>query len=201
MIHKPAETSQPIHSLIRDRWSPRSFSEKPIPQEDLIALLEAARWAASGRNIQPWRFIVATSDDADAHAKLMSGILGGNQAWAYKAPVLMVVLAETVSEEGQPNGSAEYDTGLAVSQLTLEAMNRGIYLHQMGGIDRDKLSDIYNVPDNFSVRCCLAIGYQGDDLDHLPDWAKEREIGNRERKGLDEITFANTFGETASFVS
>lgn len=201
MIHKPAETSQPILSQIRDRWSPRAFSDKPIPQEDLIALLEAARWAASSHNLQPWRFIVAISDDADAHAKMMSGILGGNQAWAYKAPVLITVLSETVGSDGEPNGSAVYDTGLAVGQLTIEAMNRGIYLHQMGGIDRDKLSEIYNIPDNYKVICCLALGYQGDDLDHLPDWAKEREIGNRERKSLSEITFANTFGETYGLVA
>ena len=138
MLNKPAQTAAPINALIRERWSPRSFQSKAVSKADLTAMLEAARWAASCNNGQPWRLIVATSDNAAAHAAALAGFNARNQRWAKTAPVLLFVCArKTFEANGNPNAHAWYDTGMAVAQLTIEAEARGLRLHQAAGIERD----------------------------------------------------------------
>ena len=112
MLKKPAQSARDLHPIIRDRWSPRAFdANKPVPQDALISVLEAARWTASSNNVQPWRFIVATSADKEGHAKALSGFNERNQRWAKNAPVLIIALYRTVNDQGAPNGASAYDLG------------------------------------------------------------------------------------------
>jgi nitroreductase len=194
MLKKPAQTATPVHELIRDRWSPRSFADKPVSQNDLTALLEAARWAPSCNNGQPWRFLVATKADPAVYAAALEGFNARNQRWAKTAPVLIFTLArKTFEANGSPNGYAGYDTGAAVAMLTVEAEARGLRVHQAAGIEKDKIRAAYGVPEEFDVLTGLAIGYQGDP-DALPEELPGREKEPRQRKQLAEIAFTARFG-------
>lgn len=194
-LDKPAITSRPVHDLIRDRWSPRSLDpDRPVSKDTLAALFEAARWAASSNNAQPWRFIIATKDDAAAHAKLLGCFLPRNQRWAKAAPVLIIVCARKAFEaNGNPNIHAWYDAGAAMAQLTFQAMAMGLRLHQAAGIDRDKARAELGVPDEFDVCTGVGLGYQGDP-DALPEDLPGREREPRARKPVNEIVFAGAFG-------
>jgi nitroreductase len=131
-MEKPAETAHPIEELLRRRWSPRAFDERLVEPEKLARMLEAARWSASCFNEQPWSFIVATRDDAAEFARLLSCLVEGNQAWAAHAPVLMVSVARlTFVQNGKPNRTAIHDVGLATSQMILQAMAMGLFMHPM----------------------------------------------------------------------
>jgi nitroreductase len=122
-VRKPAPTEAEIHPLIRERWSPRSFSDSPMAAEVLRSLIEAARWAPSSMNEQPWRLIVANREkDPEGHARILTTLVPANAVWARRAPVLMVVVAHTLStRNGELNRWALYDSGLAMAQLTLQA--------------------------------------------------------------------------------
>ena len=197
MLNKPAQTSTPVHDLIRERWSPRAFANKAVSTTDLTAVLEAARWAASSNNAQPWRFIVATSDDAAAHASAVAGFAIRNQRWAKGAPVLIFgCTRKTFEANGNPNAHAWYDVGAAVAVLTLEAQARGLRVHQAAGIERDTIRATYDVPEEFDIAVGLALGHQGDP-DSLPEELPGREREPRVRKPLAEIVFAGKFGTAA----
>src|SRR5438876_1035644 len=118
--------------VIRRRWSPRAFSERPVSSQDLALLLEAARWAASSSNEQPWRFIVARKSDPETHRKLFESLVEANQAWARNAPLLLLTIAKrTFTSNGSPNRHALHDTGMALANLMLQAVSMGIYAHAM----------------------------------------------------------------------
>lgn len=196
-MHKPAITRTPIHKILEERWSPRAFSAKAISEESLTSLFEAARWAASGNNVQPWRFIVASQDQPEAFAKMADCLVPSNKRWAEKAPVLVAVVVERQAPDAeQANDAAEYAVGLAVASLTLEASSRGIYSHQMGGIDRDKLQQSYHIPEGYYPRVVIALGYLGDIAD-LPENLQQRELAQRTRKPLEELVFAEDWGLSA----
>src|ERR1700687_5017202 len=128
IMHKPAATDIALHELIRNRWSPRAFSDKPVPAEVLRSLFEAARWAPSSSNEQPWAFLVTTTDDKENHAKMLSTLVEFNQAWAKHAPVLAIAVSEMAfAKTGKPNRNAFYDTGAAVANLSAEATSRGLF--------------------------------------------------------------------------
>jgi nitroreductase len=195
MLDKPAQTATHVTPLIRERWSPRAFQTKPVSKTDLTAVLEAARWAASCNNGQPWRFIVATSDDAAAHAAALAGFNARNQRWTKTAPVLVFVCArKTFEANGNPNPHSWYDTGAAVAQFTLEAQARGLRVHQAAGIEREVVRKTYGVPDDVDIIVGFALGYQGDP-DSLPEELPGREREARARKPLGEIAYAGHFGE------
>lgn len=197
VLHKPAATSSPVHDLLRNRWSPRSFADTPVAPQTLRAILEAGRWAASSNNGQPWRWIVATRDDAAAHATAVGCFATRNQRWAKMAPVLVFCCArKTFEANGNPNTHAWYDTGAASAQMTLEAEARGLRVHQAAGIERDKVRAAYAVPEDFDIVVGLAVGYQGDP-DRLPEDLPGREREPRARKPLAELVFAGTFGAAA----
>ncbi len=197
MLKKPAQTSTPVHDLIRERWSPRSFADKAIPAADLMAVLEAGRWAASSNNGQPWRFIVATSADAAGFAAALEGFNARNQRWAKTAPVLVFACArKTFEANGNPNAHAWYDTGAAIATLTLEAESRGLRVHQAAGIERDKVRATFGVPEEFDIAIGIAVGYQGDP-DALPEELPGREREPRVRKPLADIVFQGKFGTPA----
>ncbi len=193
-MEKPAITSQPIHTLIQQRWSPRALSGEPIERATLQKLLEAARWAPSRNNLQPWRFIVAAKTDEAEFKRMFECLLPGNQKWAHNASALITVVASLVGNPSKPPTQAFlYDTGLAVGQLVIEAMANDIYAHQMAGIDREKIMATYSIPENHEVICTIALGTMGDAATLVPPF-DEREVAARERKPLDEIAFSGAWG-------
>src|SRR6266852_7961152 len=138
-MHKPAATDVSLHELIRNRWSPRAFSEKPVAPEVLRSLFEAARWAPSSNIEQPWAYLVAAKDDTESFAKMLSVLVEFNANWAKHAPVLALSVAHLkMQRDGKPNRVALHDVGSASAQLTFEANARGLQVHQMAGFDADK---------------------------------------------------------------
>src|SRR6516165_3377441 len=163
MTEKKASTDYPIHELLTQRWSPYAFDPRPVAEADLRSLFEAARWAPSSYNEQPWRYIVATKETPPDFGKLLSCLVEGNQAWAKAAPVLALGCTSLrFVLNGQPNAAAIHDLGLASGNLCLEAVARGLYVHQMIGILPDKAREIYRIPDGFQPVTGLAIGYAAD---------------------------------------
>jgi nitroreductase len=200
-MNKPASTDHPVHELIRVRWSPRAFSEKPVPAEALRSLFEAARWSPSSSNEQPWAFLVATKDETTAYAKLLSTLVEGNQAWAKNAPVLAIAVSELAfARNGRPNRNAFYDTGAAVAHLTTEATARGLFVHQMAGFDPQKAIEVFSIPAGWEPIAAFAIGYPGD-VASLPETLRERELSARTRKPLAEFVMSGSWGQPASFLN
>ena len=184
-----------IHGLISGRKSIRAFSEKRISDEALITLLEAARWAASSMNEQPWRFIVAQKVNTEAFDRLLSCLNESNRKWAQNAAILILTVTNnTITSLNKPNTFAWHDVGLAIGNLSLQAMSMDIYLHQMGGFKADIAKELFEIPDGFEPVSVIALGYQGD-VDTLPQPLRERELKKRERKPLSELVYMNTFGE------
>jgi nitroreductase len=199
-IQKPALSEYPINTLINDRWSPRAFDSKTVEDSKLMSLLEAARWAASCNNSQPWRFIISKSEDKDAHDKAVSCFNERNQRWVKNAPVIGFVCAYKLMPNENPNRTYFYDTGMAMAQLSLQALEHNLYLHQAGGILIDKITADYSIPDNVDVVCGFGLGYQGE-AESLPDELAERELEARKRNLISEFTFSNKFGEISKIFS
>jgi nitroreductase len=186
---KLAQTLPSVHPLIRSRWSPRSFSSREVTAQDLRTLLEAARWAASSFNEQPWRFLIATKADPAAFRKLLGLLSEGNQQWAQAAPVLMITAAKkTFTRNGAPNRFALHDAGQALANLMLEATALGLYVHAMAGLDTERARRELNIPDDYEVGAAVAIGYLGSP-EQLPERLRQSEDAPRRRKPLEEIVF------------
>jgi len=185
---KPAATEASIHELIRERWSPRAFSPEPVSQEEQRSLLEAARWAPSSMNEQPWRFIVADRDrDPETYGRLLSTLMPPNAAWADHAPVLILPLAKTTfTSNNSPNRFAVYDTGAAVALLSLEATARGLRVHQMGGYYPEKARTLLGIPEGFEPLAVLAIGHPGDPSSLSPE-LRTREAAPRQRRPVEDL--------------
>lgn len=187
---------------IAKRWSPRAFADKPVQQEKLLSLFEAARWAASSYNEQPWRFILATKGEPEAFDKVLSCLREGNQGWAKDAPVLMLTLVKkTFSNTGGENRHARHDLGQAVAHLALQAAALDLYIHQMAGILPDRAREVFEVPDEFEVVSSIALGYVGEP-ESLPEdlRAKEGQGRGRTRKPLSDLVFEDSFGQGADIV-
>lgn len=184
-----AETAQPIHEIIATRRSPRSLNpEVHLDDQDLIAFLEAARWAPSAFNGQPWRFYVGRNGD-DLFTKILSTLVPFNQSWAKNASALITVAAKTTKEDGSAHIDYQYDCGLAVSQMVFEVHNRGFVAHQMTGYDRAKNAEVLSMaPDLVSI-VVIAIGKQ-DVPEKLEGSAAEKELAPRIRKKLSELVIA-----------
>jgi len=197
-MNRLAETDYPIHDLLARRWSPRAFADRPLAPATLGALFEAARWAASAFNEQPWRFIVARREEESAFAELLECLVEFNQGWARHAPVLSLCLAKrTYTQTGEGNDHARHDLGLATAQLVVQATALGLYAHAMAGILPDVARERYAIPDDFDVVTGLAIGYLGDPAT-LPDDLHEREIAPRERRPLAELVFTGAWDQPAT---
>lgn len=160
---KTAKPAYAVQEFIARRWSPYSLdAERPVSEEDLRSLFEAARWAPSAFNEQPWRYLVATRGEEAEFARLLACLVEPNQAWARNAAVLALgVVSLTFSRNGKANGTALHDLGLASSNLCAEATARGIAVHQMSGILPDRAREEFGIPDGFQVVTALAIGYAG----------------------------------------
>jgi nitroreductase len=198
---KAATTDHAIHPLVASRWSPYAFADKPVAKSDLQSLFEAARWAASSYNEQPWRYILATKDDPAEFNRLLACLVEGNQAWAKNAPVLAIGCTSlNFALNGKPNAAAIHDLGIASATLTFEATARGLHVHQMIGILPDQARSTYSIPNDVQPLTALAIGYAAA-ADALPEKLRARDLSPRTRKPLREFVFSGTWSNPSSAVS
>lgn len=188
MLRQPTYSIQPF---ILNRWSPRALSGESITDEELMSLFEAARWAPSSYNNQPWRFVYAKRETE--HWDRLFGLLGEfNQSWTHKAAVLVVVISKTTFDfNGKPSVTHAFDTGAAWENLALEASARGLIAHGMEGFDYAKAKTALNVPDDHEVHAMIAIGKPGKKEDLPPD-LQEREVPS-DRRPLKEIVMEGSF--------
>jgi nitroreductase len=199
-MEKPADTKTPIHELIGRRWSSRAFSDRPVEPDNLRSILEAARWAPSSRNEQPWAYLLATRDDSKSFEDLAGVLMSANRAWAQNAPVLILTLAHTqLEKDATPNRLAFHDLGQATANLVVQATSLGLSTHQMGGFDVEAARQRFHVPAGWEPVSVIAIGYPGD-ADTLPEPFRERETAQRQRKPLGQFVFSGTWGNPAPIV-
>jgi nitroreductase len=189
-----------IHEIIKNRYSTRAFSEKPVDREKIVSLFEAARWSPSSRNEQPWRFIVGLKEEPVTFNKIAEILNPANRIWALKAPLLILTIAKlNINSTEQINRHALHDLGLAIANLTFQASAVNLYVHQMGGFDQQKARDIFMIPDNYEPVTVLAVGYKGD-LKSLPANLKNRELSERIRKDLSDLVFSEKFGQASNII-
>lgn len=199
-MEKIAETQVPLHELIRRRWSPRAFANLPVEPYKLLSLLEAARWAASSSNEQPWAFLVATEQDPKNFEALAGVLVESNRAWADKAPILILTVAHTQFEkDGRPNRTALYDLGQAAANLALQATALGLVTHPMAGFNVEAARERFSVPQGWEPMSVIAVGYPGDSS-QLSEKLQQREIARRVRKPLESFVFGGTWGSPAQIV-
>jgi nitroreductase len=200
MNSKIAFTDYPIHELLTARWSPYAFDDRSVAIADLRSLFEAARWAPSSYNEQPWSFIVARKEETEEFNKLLSCLVEANQNWAKAAPVLVLcVVSLTFARNGKENRAAVHDLGLAAENLVLEATSRGLSVHQMIGIEPETARATYGIPEQFQAWTAMAIGYRGDP-GRLPGELQPRDLTPRKRKRLAEFVFAARWGDASPLV-
>jgi nitroreductase len=200
MSEKSAFTNHPIHELLAERWSPYAFQDRLVSEADLCSLFEAARWAASSYNEQPWSYIVSTKEIPELFQQLLSCLVDANQVWAKDAPVLALgIVSHKFTRNQENNRAAIHDLGLATSNLVVEATAREICVHQMIGILPDKARELFEIPEGYEAWTAMAIGYQGDPMT-LPDAIKERDLMPRQRKPLNQFVFSGKWGNTAPIV-
>ncbi|KHD84321.1 nitroreductase family protein [Heyndrickxia ginsengihumi] len=180
-----------IDSVYLERWSPRSFSSKEVKENTLLSLFEAARWAPSAFNFQPWRFIIArTPEDRE---KFMSFIGEFNQTWCKDVPAFALIISKLTSDSGEFRSHA-FDAGAAWGYLSLEATRKGLITHPMTGFDFEKAREVLNIPEDYAINALVAIGYQGD-KDALPESLRSREVPSP-RRPVAESVFEGAFGES-----
>jgi nitroreductase len=185
-----------IDELIKKRFSTRAYSERLVEKEKLVELFEAAQWAPSSMNEQPWRFIITTKNEEESFNKLFDTLSDGNKIWAVKAPVLILVSAKkTIDRNGKLNRYSFYDTGSAVAFLVLQAMEMGLYVHQLGGFNVNEAANELNVPNDYEPVVVLVLGYRSDVQD-LPENLRVREKAVRTRQPLENIVFEGEFGRS-----
>lgn len=195
MTIKTANTQVPIDPLLAKRWSPRAYeAEKSVTREDLLALLEAARWAPSCFNEQPWRMIVFDRFDNTSEWEAMADCLTErNQLWARSAPILIVVTSVSAfSHNGKHNRWYQYDSGAASENICLQAASMGLAAHQMGGFDADKVRQNFGVPEDVEVMAVIAVGHPGD-INDLHEDFQTGEQAERERQTLNERFFLGSW--------
>ena len=185
-----ADTSAPVIDHIAERWSPRAFdTDFTLEEGALRGIFEAARWAPSASNTQPWRFVIARRG-SEAFGKITANLMGFNQAWAGSASALVVNIAETQTADGNPQPWAVYDLGQAVAYLSLQAQSEGLHLHQMGGFDADAIAAAFGLDERHSVISVTAIGRLGAP-EQLPEPLAERETAPRTRLAVEELVLVN----------
>lgn len=189
---KKTKNNSPINKLAEIRWSNRAFSPKEVESDKLNSILEAARWAPSAFNEQPWRFIVGKKG-TDTYNKILSTLVDWNQKWAGNAGVLILNITKNkFSHNNKPNATCEYDLGQAVAFMALETVNQDLFGHQMSGFDAEKAAEIFSVGSDYNVLSVIAIGYYGD-TEQLPSDMLESEKEERSRKSMSNIAFYDEF--------
>lgn len=189
---KTANTKYDLHENIPARWSPRMFSTEPLGLEELNALFEAARWAASSNNEQPWRFIYAFKG-TPAYEKMVRCLSDFNKKWARNAPVLLLTAIKEKFDSGKSNYHALHDLGLAMGNMTQEAQSRNIALHHMAGVDWQKAQEIFGVPEDYHIATAVAVGFYGGDASELPENLEKMERSRRKRLALEDIVFKGSW--------
>jgi nitroreductase len=184
--HAPAEAG--VENLIRRRWSPRVYADKEVPAAELRRLFEAARWAASSSNEQPWRFLVGRRGD-ETYQKIFNALVEFNQTWARSAPVLILAVAKKTTQKETPNRYALHDTGAAMANLALQATADGLHTHSMAGFDNDQMRASFAIPSDYEMGAVTAVGYFGDPAT-LPEHLYKMEVSSRQRKPLEEFVFS-----------
>ena len=196
-INKPASTQTPIHELIAARWSGRAYDpSKTVDDEQLLAILEAARWAPSCFGDEPWRYLIwKKKADKKNWQRAYDCLAPGNQEWVIDAPILMLACADSVFQKnGKPNRWGQHDTGAASENICLQATALGLMAHQMGGFDSDKIRTEFNIPERYTPMAMITIGHQLD-LQQLTGASKERELEPRERSPLQQRFFEGAWGQ------
>lgn len=192
-MDKPAKTTFSIHPLLTKRWSPRAFSRQPVEREKLQRIFEAARWAPSASNEQPWSFIIGFEGDATFRL-IFDTLVEFNQLWVKTAPMLVVAVGRKASSKsGKPNEYYRYDVGQALAHLTIQAASEDLFVHQMGGFDANKLSKSLFINDDHEPVSVFTIGYQGDYRELHPNHQK-LELADRTRKSQEDFIFSGKFG-------
>ncbi|MBC8143916.1 MAG: nitroreductase family protein [Armatimonadetes bacterium] len=207
-MRKPAPADYPVLDVVRERWSPVAFDPvKPVGREKLLACFEAARWAASSQNEQPWAFIAGDSTDApETRDRVFELLYDGNKIWANTAPVLILsVMKRNFDKTGQPNPTAQHCVGMAVANFILQAVAEGLHTHQMGGFDRDRARVAFGIPDTHEPIAVIALGYDAP-TETLDDEKLRGRNDNpeRTRKKLTEFVFSgatNSWGEPSLLAS
>ncbi len=183
-----------IHELLAKRYSPRALSDKTIDTEKIVDLLEAAHWAPSSMNEQPWRFIIARKEDSSDFHNILGVLNETNKLWAKNASLLILTIAKLETDSAkQINKYALYDLGNAVANLTFQATSMDLFVRQMGGFNPDKAIEVFSIPYDYFPVSVLALGYKGNP-DNLPEFLNVRENSVRTRKNLDELAFTGKFG-------
>lgn len=196
--HKRANPDHHILDLLAERYSPYAYEPRPVEPDKLLACLEAARWAASSFNEQPWSFIVAGREDEAEFNRLVQCLAEPNQPWAASAGVLMLtVVCKTFTRNGKPNRVAEHDVGLAVGNLSAQATSLGLSVHEMAGVNLAAARQTYAIPDTHEPFTALALGYAAAPDQAANDDLADRDRSPRARKPLSEIVFAGAWGQTA----
>ncbi len=199
-MSKHARTDHPIHDLLAQRWSPYAFDGRSVTPDDARAIFEAARWAASSYNEQPWRFIVALRDDGEGFNQVLSCLVEANRQWAQHAGLLaLTAIRTTFARNNKPNRVALHDLGLAAANLTLEATARGLHVHQMAGIEPDRAREVFSVPDGFEIATAIAVGYRTP-AEQLQGELRDRETAPRTRRSLPEFVFGGQWDRPADFL-
>jgi len=192
-MHKEAKTSSnEIHPLLKKRWSPRAFEERPVEEQKLRNILEAARWSPSASNFQPWVFFLGMKGDK-TYEKIFSTLVEFNQLWTKLAPVLILNCGRIADEDGKHFATWQYDTGQAVAHLSVQAMAEGLHVHQMSGFDALKAAELFSLPENVRAVSVTAIGYIGDPSLLHPRMQKS-EVAERKRKEMGTFVFSEIFG-------
>lgn len=202
---KTVATRYPVLPLFAQRWSPRSFADRPVEPEKLLGMFEAARLAPSAHNTQPARFMVARKGSGDGYDRLFRCLSDGNQLWAHTASLL--ILAAAMRKRFSQHEAAlvpyphyMHDLGLAVMSLILQAQSVGLYCHPMAGFDPDQAQVAFEIPALFEPMVVIAVGYLGSP-DALPPALREREVAPRIRRPLGEIVFENEWGRSLSWLA
>lgn len=185
---KIASTQYPIIDLLKSRWSPREFSNKDVPESELMQLFEAARWSASSNNYQPWRFIYAHKGE-EAYERIFKHLAEFNQGWVKNAPVLMLTLYKEQFDNGKENFHASHDLGMCLGNMAIQAESMGIAVHHMAGVNWKEATKEFSVPEGYHVTTAVAIGYYGGDLDNLSEDLREAEVKKRERNPVEDFAF------------
>ncbi len=197
---KHAQPDHPILPVLAERYSPYAFDPRPVEREKLLSCLEAARWAASSYNEQPWRYLIA-GRDTQAFQTMLGCLVEANQPWARNAGVLIIaVTRQTFTKNEKPNKVCEHDLALAAANLTVQAQSLGLHVHQMAGINPRKCVETYRIPDGYTPFTAIAIGYAADPRKFDDPQLAERDQAPRSRMKLNEWIFADTFGQPSDLV-
>lgn len=198
---KLADTKYPIESALRRRCSTLAFDDRFVEAEKLQQLFEAARWAPSSYNEQPWSFILTAKDESlTDYERLLSCLTGHNRDWAHRAPVLVLSVAKRhFAAGGKVNHHAIHDVGLATENLTIQATALGLFIHLIAGFDADEARKLFGIPDTHEPVCVIAIGYFGN-LEGLPSDLQQRELVPRHRRLFKEFVFSGEWGHPSELI-